>query len=283
MFSKIRFMLYLAVIFSTTALFPQLGAAETTASFNGREYIETNGRWYEVYLGEEWEVADIISINFKEGAAVLQRIANLSDEDWDNQAKAYRIDLGIGGIGGIMMISLKPTTYYGYCDFRIPEGANLLEIAKNFLKSDQVEKAYTTIYLSDRIYVRREGSWYVIYLRDEWRVCDVITVRFKEGATPEILLEEAAKPQGPGRFPIELGDKLGIKGVEGVMLCGYTRNWPFYDFKIPEGADPLQMCRRFLSSDKVETAETNSYGRVDSGPDTATEPATWGKIKIQFK
>ena len=162
MFSRIRFRL--ALLFAMVIMFTHLTFTQTVVQFNGREYIERDGKWYELYLGEEWEVADVISVRFEEGAAVHQRIANLSGKDWDNQVEAYRVDLGIEGTEGVMLFAPRRGSRYGYHNFRTPERADPLQMARDFFKSDQVEKAYTTIYFNKKIYVRREGKWYVIEL-----------------------------------------------------------------------------------------------------------------------
>ncbi len=121
---KLSMLISLFAVLTSCALLLGLAQAQET-TLNGKTYVFSNGRWYQVFQSKRFEVmANVISVKFK------------SDVEPD------RIAAFIAQMGGRVIRSNR----LGIHDIEIPEGADPLEMVKAYQAGGLVEFAEPNTY-----------------------------------------------------------------------------------------------------------------------------------------
>ena len=160
-------------------------------------------------------------------------------------------------------------------------GSNTVGIANGILEvdpqSDQIVASYVPFTGSDSIsgtisigWIRTEvvnnrkyeywkGTWYIYDLAGWYEVSQYgITVKFAPAVTQDTI----------DSFNSE-------KGVSVIRVSSHG----YYDLRIPEGSDPIEMIRQYLESGIVESAEVGGTGVYC---ETTITPTTWGELKSRI-
>ncbi len=119
-------------------------------------------------------------------------------------------------------------------------------LAIAFLFFRIVTTAQESVVLNGRSFVKVDSAWHIEYLGERFKVDETsITVKWKHGVDSADIDAFLTK--------------LGAVVVRSNIL-GYV------DLRIPRRGDFIPMLTRFITSDLVEIAEANSFGRLLTGP-----------------
>ena len=111
---------------------------------------------------------------------------------------------------------------------------------KNPVENDMQADIQTEI-INGREYIYENDKWYQIYMDSKFEVVpEVITIKFKSGVNNNQI----------NSFLKENNLTVLIKNILG-----------FFDLKMKEGANSIQMLKDCLSNPVIEIAELGTYGR----------------------
>ena len=121
--SRGKTLVFILVLWASCLLFFGVALAQET-TLNGKTYVKSDGKWYQIYQGKRFEVSNVISVKFKPAVQ-------------PNQITAFTAQMGAQVIRSNRL---------GIYDIKISAGSNPLEAVKAYQGSGLVEFAETNTY-----------------------------------------------------------------------------------------------------------------------------------------